>query len=380
MTWPAADFSPRLAPVAVSLDRHTGGNGTRVMHHRVTPHAIVAVLASLVWIGPGSAADPDTSGYTFEFDTQTEEWTRLEPLPRGTPGGDLQQVKKLLDQGDTTRARREIKRWFKQYDDQEAWRPEALIARARVERAIDHYQVAHETLQEFLATYPASPLDDEVLHLEFTIAETFLGGTKRKLLGIRMLSGEEIALGILDDISLNYPESSYAELALKTKADYFYNRGEFLLAEMEYSRLAESFPRSRYLRYSLRKSADAALESFSGIEFDAAGLIEADERYREYLRRFPNDPQRGEITVLRERIYSSRADKEFEIGRYHERAHQLQAAAFYYSSTVETWPGSIAATRAERRLQELDFGSVAASESPASPPTADSDARDGDTP
>ncbi|MCH7702435.1 MAG: outer membrane protein assembly factor BamD [Planctomycetes bacterium] len=350
------------------------------MHQRVTPHAIAAVLASLVWIGPGSAGDPDTPGYTFEFDTQTEEWSRLEPLPRGTPGGDLEHVKSLLDQGDTTQAGREIKRWFKQYDDQEVWRPEALIARARVELAMDHYQVAHEVLQEFLATYPASPLDGEVLHLEFTIAETFLGGTKRKLLGIRMLSGEEIALGILDDISLNYPQSPYAELALKTKADYFFNRGEFLLAEMEYSRLAESFPRSRYLRYSLRKSADAALESFSGIEFDAAGLIEADERYREYLQRFPNDPQRGEIILLRERIYSSRADKELEIGRYHERARQLQAAAFYYRSTVETWPGSIAAARAERRLQELDFGGVATSESPAAPSNPDTHIRDGDTP
>lgn len=350
------------------------------MHHSVTPHAIAAVLVSLVWIGLGSAPDPDTPGYTFEFNTQAEEWRRLEPLPRGTPGGDLEHVKSLLDQGDTTRARREIKRWFKQYDDQEAWRPEALIARARVERAIGHYQVAHEVLQEFLDTYPASPLDEEVLHLEFTIAETFLGGTQRKLLGIRMLSGEEIALDILDDISLNYPQSPYAELALKTKADYFYHRGEFLLAEMEYARLAESFPRSRYLRYSLRKSADAALESFGGIEFDAAGLIEADERYREYLQLFPNDPQRDEITLLLERIYSSQADKELEIGRYHERARQLQAAAFYYRSTVESWPGSIAAARAERRLQALDFGSVTTSDSPGAPPTSDSDSRDGDTP
>ena len=350
------------------------------MHHRVTPHAIAAILVSLAWIGLANAADPDSPGYTFEFDTRTETWNRQEPLPRGTPGGDLAHVTGLLDEGDTTGARREITDWFKQYEDEEALRPEALIARARVELAVDEYQVAHETLQEFLSTNPASPLDNEVLHLEFTIAETFLGGMKRKLWGMRVLSGEEIALGILDDISLNYPQSAYAELALKTKADYFYNRGEFLLAEMEYSRLAESFPRSRYLRYSLRKSADAALESFNGIEFDAAGLIEADERYREYLQLFPNDPQKDEITLLRERIYSSQADKELEIGRYHERARQLQAAAFYYRSTVERWPGTIAAVRAERRLQELDFGAAATSDTSAGSPTPDSDSRDGETP
>ena len=83
--------------------------------------------------------------------------------------------------------------------------------------------------------------------MEFVIAEVFLSGTKRKWLGMRIRDGEELGIKILDDIAFNYPDTDLAEKALKTKADHYFQRGDFDLAEDEYASLITSFPRSQWL-------------------------------------------------------------------------------------------------------------------------------------
>jgi outer membrane protein assembly factor BamD (BamD/ComL family) len=103
------------------------------------------------------------------------------------------------------------------------------------------------------------------------------------------------------------------------------------------------------------RSAEAALASFNGIRFDDAPLIESEERYRNYLASYPRDADQEGVGLVLGRIYAQRAAKELDIARYYERAGHQRAAAFYYQSTVDNWPDTIAAVEAEQRLTRLDL-------------------------
>ena len=236
---------------------------------------LMGLLIVSTWASAWGASPPK-QGQILEYDEASGAWVEREPPVPGTPEGDLR-----LARGDHTAARyasayRQIRKWLKNYGQADARYPEAVVLRARIEIARRDYYKAHKHLQELLNEYGATQAADEAIHFEFVIADVFLKGTKRKLLGMRMMPSEDIGLNILDNLAANYPGSPTAELALKTKADHFFSKGDFALAEMEYARLREQFRHSRYVRYALRRSADAALESFPGIEFDDAGLVEAE--------------------------------------------------------------------------------------------------------
>jgi outer membrane protein assembly factor BamD (BamD/ComL family) len=170
---------------------------------------------------------------------------------------------------------------------------------------------------------------------------------------MRILSGKDVALRILDEIAVDFPDTRWAEYAVKTKADYLFQSGDFLLAEMEYARLAEDFPQSRYHQPAMRRSADAALAGFRGIEYDEAALLEADERYRDYTVTYPAAHDSKEIGIVLDGIAEQRAAKDFSIGQYYERTGHPGSAIFYYRSILKNWPDSVAAAKARERLELL---------------------------
>ena len=315
---------------------------------------LVGLSVLLLWAGSAGAADRIPGAReSLEYDSRRGEWVEQEaPLP-GTAEGDLRLVRMDHSEERHGKAYRGIKKWLKTYGSASELYPEAAVLRARIEIARRDYYKAHKHLNQFLNEYGATQAADEAIHYEFVIAEVFLSGTNRKFVGLRMLPAEDLGIRILDDLTANYPDSPVAELALKTKADHFFSKGDFALAEMEYNRLREQFSRSRYVRYGLRRSADAALASFPGIEFDDASLIEAETRFKEYLAMYPGVAEQEDVGTLLDGIREQRADKELHIGDYYRKVKRYKAASFYYRSTVSNWPETIAAGEAAVRLAQL---------------------------
>ena len=314
-------------------------------------------LALVTIAGTAWAADPspgvDRKGHQLQYDPATGQWIESPPPVPGTALGDLQLAREAHAQGDYRRAYRQVKKWLKAYPDDYDYLPDALLLRAEIEIARRDYYKAHKHLQEFMDEFAGTEAATQALEYEFVIAEKFLTGTKRKWLGMRILSAEDTALDILDEIAVEYPEYALAEQAILAKARYFFDRGDHELAEMEYSRLVQEFPRSRYVRHAMRRSADAALASFPGIEFDDAALIEAEERYHQYLVEYRELAEQEGVGQILQQINGQRAAKECSIGQYYEKTKHRSAAVFYYRSTCKNWPDTIAATQARHRLDSM---------------------------
>lgn len=304
------------------------------------------------------AADDDGPSRThaLRFDARKNAWVEVVPPPPGTPAGDLHLARAHNSDGDHRKALRSIDKFVKDYGESDLLYPDALLLRAQAQVGLERFDEAYETLSKFLSEFGGMGLTEEALRLEFLIAEAYLSGVKRKFLGVKVLPSEDTALRILDDISIDYPESRLAEAAIKTKGDYMFREGDHGLAEFEYERMLNEYPNSRYYRYALVRSAESALASHAGIPYDEAALIEAEERYREYQRQFPGSAERDDVDLVLSGIREQRAEKQFQIGDYYERTDHLRSAVFYYQIVVTDWAGTLAASKAARRLELIGPG------------------------
>lgn len=333
------------------------------------------VVAGLLAVGASRArADTrDQRAESLRFDSAKGQWIELPPPVPGTPEGDLQIARAQYAEGDHSRAKRSVKKWLKQHGELHELYPAAMLLKARIRIAQRDYYKAHKELSALLAEFVGTEYADDAVNLEFIIAEVFLSGTKRKFLGMRILKADDVGLAILDDLANNHPGTNIAELAMLTKADYYYRTSDYPFAEHEYAALMREFPRSRYVRKAMLHSARSALASFPGVPFDDAPLIEAEERFSQYVSQYPGSAEQEGIGLVLNDISQTRAAKEFHVGRYYERVHRPRAAAFYYRSTRENWPDTVAALQAEERLRTMGFPLVeeAPGEWPETQPSAE---------
>lgn len=306
---------------------------------------------------------------TLTFDTERKEWVEKPPPSPGTSEGDLHAINVLIKEGEYRKALSAKKRFVKKYGAGDPQYPSSLLAEAEALIGQKRYEKAYLVLESFLAEFSGTPLTAEALRLEFEVAEAFLAGAKRRVWFVFRMSGVDLAFRILDGISSDHPESQLAELALKVKADYQFKVGEHSLAELEYSRLIREYPQSRYHKLALGRAAEAALASFAGVPFDAAALIEAQERYNDYRALYPAAAQREGVDSILETIREMRAEKEFEIGGYYERTDHTSSAVYYYEAVRREYPETLAASKATSRLELL--GALEPGISSVAPPDAE---------
>lgn len=311
------------------------------------------------------AADKEDERYAERliYDPKTGDWLEVAPPEPGTAEGDLEIARATLARADSKRefrkARKLLKNWVRTYHDSPHY-GEALFYYADAEFQLGNFMKSYELYERVLDDYGATELADRALRNEIEVAQVYLSGRWRKIWGgiIRMPAYEE-ALDILERIATNRaPGTPHAEKALKLKADYYYQKGEFEDAERAYARLSREFPRSRFVRLALLRSAQSALASFPGVKFDDSALIEAEERFEQFRKRYPKAAEEENVPLLIEQIRNSRAQKEYTVGRFYERTKHPHAAAFYYRSVMKYWPDTTWASLAEGRLAKLGYDEV----------------------
>ncbi len=314
----------------------------------------IGLVSMVAWV----VASPPTAAQqsrirTLTYEPQKKGWIEHPPPPAGTAEGDLFAVKTQIHEGQYRGALSAIKQLIGKYGTADPTYPEALIAKAQALIGLRDYDKAHRVLQAYLGEFSGMLLTEEALRLEFVIAEAYLSGVKRKVWSIFRVSGVDLGYQILDEISTDYPEGPLAELAVKTKADHLFKVGDHALAELEYARLLKDYPLSRYHRFCLGRSAESALASFEGVEYDEAALVEAEERYNDYRLRYRIQADQEGVGLILDSIQEMRSEKDFLIGQYYERTDHTGSAIFYYQGVRKNFPNTIAARKATSRLELL---------------------------
>lgn len=326
----------------------------------------LAVLVGFLAV-PGNLLADEQRLRTLKHDPSRSEWVEVaEPSP-GTAEGDIHGARVLLKQGKYSRAITAAKKFVKKYGKSDAQYPDALLIEAEARVAKKQYTKAEKVLKTFFAEFSGMASTTEALRLKFVVAEAFLGGAKKIVWGIFPVSAEDDGLQMLDEISADFPNDTFAELAIRTKGDHLFRTGEFDIAELEYSRMLREYPRSRYHQYAMRRTAESALASFAGTEYDDAPLIEAQQRYEDYRRAYPADADQEGVGLILDTIYVSRAEKMFSIAAYYDRTNHVSSAIFYYEKVVSDFPETVSASKARTRLDLIGASRTSAARSTAAP-------------
>lgn len=285
------------------------------------------------------------------LDPNTGAWIDQAPPEAGGPLGEVDEARRLVAEGDWKAARPILKKWTKANPEDERYLEAMLLLGDTYFLGKDYWNAA-ERYQEV-----ADNSAGELFHLAQSrcvdCARAFLAGEKRILWGFIPLPAYDDGCDILDRVWQRAPGTRLGEFALKQKADFRYNRGEFDIAKDEYANLIEQYPSGRHIQTAMLRAAESAEASFTGVKFSDRALVDADVRYRQFKEQFPPLAERESIDARLEGIRQKRADKDLDIAQWYERTRARDAAVFYYRRILSDWPNTLAAAEAQGRLRAL---------------------------
>jgi outer membrane assembly lipoprotein YfiO len=283
------------------------------------------------------------------WELRNGSWVPLVQPSPGTPEGQVAEMIRELDAGETKTLIKNAKAWEKA-NKKHPLMPQVLLLQGDAEVARGNKYKSLYSYEEMLLNYPTSDLYISVLQREYNIADALLSGYKRKFLGIRFLDASEDALELLDRIQDRQRGSPLAEQAGMRIVDYYYGVGKFQEASDSATDFLKRYPYSQYVRKAEMRRAQSALGNFHGVLFDFTPLYDARERLASTQEEYPQSSEQLQIPAIDDRIYQLEGKKELEIARYYWRAGRKHAAAFYYKRVMANWPDTLSAQAAHDEL------------------------------
>jgi tetratricopeptide (TPR) repeat protein len=317
----------------------------------ITMHWCTSVLG-LALLATAMPAQQEKFRERQVLDPLTDEWVdQARPVPGTAPAEPVDQARALLAQHKPRPARDLLVKWTKRNTDHERYHEAMFLLGDAYFDAGDFYK-AYQSY-EVVAEATSGELFQQATRKEIDVARAFFAGRPRIVWRIFRLPAYDDGVEILTRVYERIPGTPLGEVALRLKADYFFNRGDMTVAQDEYANLVKEFPIGRYTRAAMLRSAESADASFPGVKYDDHPLAEAEERYRQVQTAHPDFARRENVDERLEAIRQKRADKDLEVARYYERTKHPGAAEFYYRLIIKERPDTLAASEARQRLRAL---------------------------
>ena len=208
-------------------------------------------------------------------------------------------------------------------------------------------------LDELMDLHPESRLFYPAMEKQYEIADRYLRGYKRRLLGMPILGAQEEAIDMLFRIQERAPGSPLAERALLRTADFYYHRGNYDLAADAYAAYARGYPRSPVIPRVRLRQAFASLAQFRGRYYDATPLIDARAQLESIQAAYPELAAEEGVAGVLARIDRSMADKIFWTADFYRRTKEPRAAVYTFRYLINRYPTSPEAERARRQLERM---------------------------
>lgn len=281
------------------------------------------------------------------------DWTQQAAPDPATPEGQLFSARKLLAEGQAKRAEQAVTAWLKRYPNHPA-RVEALLLRGDARVARNELYKALFDYEDLLRDYPASEQFKTALEREFQIARLFSGGWKRKLFGtFRILTNYGEAVELYIRIQERAPGTAVGEDASLALGDHYFDRGEMRDAAEAYDLFLLNYPRSARREWAMLRQIQANLATFRGPQFNATGLLDAQENLRQYRDEFPVAAEKIGVDALLVRIQESLALKALSSAKWYEQVDRDLSAAYLYRRVIREYPQTAAAELAVARLDAM---------------------------
>lgn len=301
-------------------------------------------LGAAVGLGLGLGG-PAVVGQQHYILSENETWEAVGTFDPLSPEGQLTQARRALADGLVKEAQKLAAAWIDR-NQHHPLLPEAYLIKGDALKAQAKYYDALFDYEHVARTFPASEAFVTALEREYEIARLYATGTKRKLLGMRLLDAGDEAQELLILIQERLPGSALAERAAIELADFYYRRGRMQLAVNMYTIFLENHPRSRHVSKARWAISIAHLATFKGPEFDATGLHDARRSLEVLMNLEPATAERVGADAMLIRVDEMDARKLLMTAQWYERTGDPIAAELILRRLLERYPRSVAATEA----------------------------------
>ncbi len=263
------------------------------------------------------------------------------------------EIKKLVNTGQTKTARRAIDKLKKDFPeiagpDLDAFmKAELLYSEGKFTKAASAYD-------KFLEQFPTSEFYQAALDRQFAIASVFLGGQKKRVLGVFMMSTYDEGVKIMEKITDRAGDAPISVKAAVAVAEHYEKRGKFAEAYQKWSEISSRWPTGQLGKDSLFNMARCKHAAYKGPKFNSSNLIGAKSYYENFKLRYPKDAEAIDVDKTLKQIDEQLAYKEFTTGRYYQQTGDKQSANLYYQMVVDNWPDSAAADKAKEAMTEKE--------------------------
>ncbi len=226
-------------------------------------------------------------------------------------------IKQLVSMGQTKEVEKALEQLKKDFpeiagQDLDAFmKAEMLFAKKKYTKAVRSYDA-------FMSKYPESGLYEAAMDREFEMATAYLGGEKRRVLGIFRISSYDEGEKIMDKIIDRAGNMPIAEKAALAVAESYEKRKKFNEAYLRWSDISSRWPSGQIGEDSLLAMARCKHAAYRGPKYDASGLVSAKSYYENFQQRYPKDAEKINVGEKLKQINEQLAYKEYETGRYYE--------------------------------------------------------------
>lgn len=269
-------------------------------------------------------------------------------------------TKELVNAGQAQAARKafdKLKEDFPEFAgaDLDAFiKAEMFFCRGKLAKAAKSYD-------KLLAEYPESELYEAALDRQFAIAEAFLAGRKKTVLGIFKITGYAEGAKIMEQITdragMGEPNGIGTRAAVAV-AESYENRGKFNEAYLKWSQISSQWEMGQIGKNALLGMARCKHAVYNKHQehkrhfYGTSSLITAKSYYEKFKLLYPEDAEELGVDKILDQIDEQLAYKQLSIGRYYQRTGKMQAANLYYNMVIQDWPGSKAAEMAKEMLNQ----------------------------
>jgi outer membrane protein assembly factor BamD (BamD/ComL family) len=287
-----------------------------------------------------------------EVQFQSGHWTAASAPAKGTPAGDLALIRQALRDKQPKRAIKRADRFVEKHP-QDAGVEEAMYLGAQGQMDRGWYWQAYERFEKQISRFPAGDLLRRATSREADIARAFLAGKKRLVWGFLPLSARAEGVSIMERVIARVSGTELAAQCLTELADYYFNRKKWAEAALSYDRFTEMFAgqydtsRAEYL------AGLAHFNSFRGIAFEDTPLLEARQRFKSFVTKYPNHARADSALTYLTKIEDLLAEKSHWAGGFYARIGQPRAAAYYYKLVARLYPDTPWAQRSLKDASRL---------------------------
>lgn len=286
------------------------------------------------------------------WNPKTGKWVNPKTEIKANPKEQFEYAKALYEAKQYPEAKQQFQRLIKSFPKSfEA--AESQYYLGRIEEEQENLYGAYLAYQKVIDKYPFSERIQEIIDREYKIAEDFMSGKKRKVLGVN-LPVENPALEIFTKIIENSPYGPKAAgaqyklgLLLKSLARYYE-------AEEAFNKVITNYPESEWVEPAKFQLAVCRASLSKTPDYDQATTKEAKEKFEEFLKAHPDAVLAKEAEKNIAYLKEKEAESNYKIAQFYEKQKQYQSAKIYYSQIINDYPNSAWAVKAFERLQILE--------------------------